>query len=86
MWLISDGRIVDVFSDTWLFELPLARWLTLVCLEDLMGSPVCDLFHATDRRWNTDQVTRLSGGQLLEPILALADPSPKVSRCEGLGI
>lgn len=63
---------MNVLSDAWLSKLPLARWPILVCIEDLVCSRVYYLFHATERRSNTDRVTHLFRGQLLEYILVLS--------------
>lgn len=73
-WLIGNGWSIDVMSDTWLSNLPLAQWPTLVSMDDMVGGRVNDLFYPEERRWNIDLVTHSFGAQLTSRVLAMLVP------------
>ncbi|KAK8946457.1 hypothetical protein KSP39_PZI006359 [Platanthera zijinensis] len=69
-WRIGEGHTVDVLSDAWIFEVPLARWPTLANYQALEGLSVVELMDE-EGNWDGGRLADLFSPDLIDIITHL---------------
>lgn len=73
-WMVGDGRSINFMTDSWIVDVPLARWPIFISMDIPGFISIFDILVQDGTQWNLSIVIRIFGDILGQRVLSIALP------------